>query len=50
MFPPFLDDADSPSTNQEYSSFAFWREPIPALELEEKEEIAEKQEQNKDDV
>ncbi len=37
VFPPLGADAETPSTHQEFSSFAFWREPILDIRLEEEE-------------
>ena len=41
MFPPLSGVQNQPSTHQEFSSFAFWREPIIDLRLSKAVEAAE---------
>lgn len=38
VFPPL--DVVTPSVNQEYSSFAFWRDPIPSIEIVDETKVA----------
>ncbi len=44
VFPPLGADAETPGTHQEFSSFAFWREPIPDVTLEENAASKEEEE------